>query len=282
MGNAAYPMPARGQKLMVSFGLVNVGVKYAPIVPDKTGRLSGKFLDPDSHLPVTQQYVNDKGQVVKKVTGYPHGDGFVVPDPEDVKALELQRDTHLQVKAFVPVDEVDPLYLEKAYLVWPDKGHEEGYDLLCEALAETGKALIGTTVIRKSTVAIMLRYAFGCLIAHACTYDDRIAWGDHKLVTLARSERPEPQAEAVEMARSIFSSLPGEFDFSEVHDEFDARLRAMVAALAEGREVERPKEEPAPEVGVDLMAALRESVAAAAEARSKPEPKKRTRKKAAA
>lgn len=275
-----YPTPSRGQKLQVSLGLVNVGVKYAPFVPDKDGRLSGKYLDPASHGPVHQQYVNEAGEVVKPVTGYPYGDGFVVPDPEDVKALELERDTRLELKALVDVGSVDPVYLEKSYLVWPDKGQEQGYDLLCEALAESGKALLGTTVIRKSTKAVMLRYADGCLLAHVCAYDARMAWADHRLVVMGRSERPSPSPEMVEMARSIMSTLPESFDFGAVEDEYDARLRAAVEGLAQGKKVKRPVQEAELPAG-DLMEALKASVAAAREKLDET-PKKRTRKKAAA
>lgn len=275
-----YPTPARGNKLTVSFGLVNVGVKYAPLV-DAKGRLAGTYLDPKSHLPVKQQYVNDKGEVVKHVTGYAYGSGYVVPDPEDVKALELARDSRLELKAFVDPATVDPLYLEKAYLVFPDKGNEAGYDLLCAVLEVTGKALVGTTVIRKSTKAIMLRYAQGCLLAHACTYDKNVTWGDQRLVAMGHAERPTPAKDMVEMALTLFSGLPGEFDFSAVEDEYDARLRAAIEGLAQGKKVERPVEEAQLPTG-DLMEALKASVAAAREkldAEAKP---KRSRKKAAA
>ena len=71
---SAYPTPARGSNLTISFGLVNVDVKYAPIVDPKGKRVSGKYLDPATLGPVTQQYVNEKGQPIEKVTGYPHED----------------------------------------------------------------------------------------------------------------------------------------------------------------------------------------------------------------
>jgi DNA end-binding protein Ku len=271
---ATHPTPARGSKLNVSYGLINVAVKYAPFV--RSERTSGKYLDPASLGPVTQQYVNEAGEVVKPVTGYAHGDGFVVLEPADVQSLESERDSRLELKAFAEPDLIDPLYIEKSFLVWPEKGQEAGYDLLCHVLTETGMVLVGTTVIRKSTKVLVLRYGQGCLIAHQCTYDANVTWYDHSLVTKAAGERPAPSAELLEMALQAFSTLPDEFDLSQVSDEYDERLRAAIQAAAEGRPVARAAEE-SPTPVVDLMEALKASVAAAGEP-----PKKRTRKKAAA
>lgn len=267
MTGLAHPTPARGAKLTVSLGLVNVGVKYAPLVRNE--RTSGKYVDPVDKGPVAQQYVNAKGEVVKPVTAYESDAGLVVLNPEDVKALESERDARLELKAFCDPMAVDSLYVEKTFLVWPEKGQEAGYDLICEALAEEGKVLIGTTVIRKSTKAIMLRYGQGCLLAHQCTYDANVAWNDHRLVTMAKAERPTPAREMLDTAVMLFSNLPDEFDFAQVSDEYDERLRAAIVAASKGLPVEpAPQAEPAPVV--DLMEALKASVAAAKEAKPKP------------
>lgn len=276
---ASYPAPSRGNKLTISFGLVNVGVKYAPMIDPKGGRLSGNFLDPETLTPAKQLYVNEAtGEVVQKVTGYPYGDGYVVLSDADKQSLKSERDGRLELKSFIDPDEVDPLYFEKTHIVWPDKGGESGYDLLCAALAETGKFLVGTAVLRDSTKVVVLRYAQGCLMAHVCTYDANLKWDDHKLVTMAHGERPRPDEAMVEMAINLFSTLDEDFDWSSVTDEYDARLRAAVEAAAEGRTIERPAEEPVKPTA-DLMEALKASVAAAkAESNGKGEKPKRTRK----
>jgi DNA end-binding protein Ku len=277
---ASYPTPARGYKLNIGFGLVNVGVKYAPIVREQ--RTKGKFLDPATRGPVVQQYVNEAGDVVKPISGYPYGDGFVVLDPEEVKSLESERDARLELKAFVELDTIDPLYIEKTHLIWPDKGSEASYDLLCEVLADTGRALVGTAVLNKSTKTIMLRYGQGCLLAHVCSYDANVAWSDHKLVVMGRSERPDPDPAMLDVARQLVTSLPDEFDLSSIEDEYDARLRETITAHAEGVIISRP-EEPEMAPAGDLMEALKASVAAAkASTNGKEEaPAKRSRKKVA-
>jgi Ku protein len=262
MTGTTLPMPRASGTLTISFGLVNVGVKYAPIIETSSGRLSGKFVDPDTRRPVTQQYVNDAGEPVQKVTGYPHGDEFVVLG-EGAGTLKSERDGRLELQALVDPASVDPILFEKNHVVWPDKGHETSYDVLCSVLNETGRYLVGTTVF-DSTRTVVLRYAYGCLFAHVCRYDANIRWGSKNAVAISSTERPDPDPALVDMAMQLFETLPREFDFTVVTDDYDARLRAAVEAAAEGKPVPTAPVVEAP-LAADLMAALKASVAAAAQ-----------------
>jgi DNA end-binding protein Ku len=239
---------------------VNVGVKYAPLVREQ--RTRGRMLCREHGLPIRTQTVCERGEVCETVTGYEHGGGFVVL--EDRKALESARDGRLELRAFVEIGSVDPIYFEKTYLVWPDKGQETGYDLLADVLSSTGRAVIGTTVLAKSTKAVMLRWSpvLGCLVAHVCTYDANVAWHDAKLVASARMARPETDEAMREAALTLFGSLDEVFDFASVEDEYDSRLREAIAAQAAGRKAARKEEPESPAPVADLMAALKASVAA--------------------
>lgn len=276
MAGTGLPMPRASGSLTISYGLVNVSVKYAPIVETSNGRLSGKFVDPDTRLPVTQQYVNEKGKKVEKVTGYPHGDGFVVLADGDAQGLKAERDGRLELAAMVEPDAVDAILFDKSHIVWPERGHESGYDVICAVLAQTGKLLVGTTTF-DATRAIVLRYAHGCLLAHVCRYDTLIRWGNKNLVSIARAERPDPDDALIDMALQVFSTLDEEFDFSSVEDDYDARLRAAVEAATAGKPV--PKAPEVEELPIsDLMEALKATVAANA----KPKAEKKPRAKAKA
>lgn len=257
---SAYPTPARGSNLTISFGLVNVGVKYAPIVDPKGNRVSGKYVDPKTKGPVTQQYVNESGAVVEKVTAYPAKDGqMVVLSPGDVQALKSERDGRLELKAFVDPESVDALYFEKTYLLWPAKGQETSYDVLAEVLAQSGRYLVGTAVLDKSTKVVILRFGQGCIMAQVCTYDANIRWNEHRLVTGAAAERGAADENLVSLAMQVFEGLDDTFDFASVTDEYDARLRAAIAAKAAGEEIPA-QEETTPAPVVDLIDALKASL----------------------
>lgn len=275
---SAYPTPSRGSNLTIGFGLVNVGVKYAPIVDPKGKRVSGKFVDPADKGPVTQQYVNAAGKPVDKVTAYPtEGGELVVLEPADVQMLKSERDGRLELKAFIEPDSVDPLYFEKTHILWPQKGQETSYDVLCRVLADSGRYLVGTAVLDKATKVVVLRYGQGTLLAQVCTYDANVRWNEHHLVVGATGQRPAPDENLVNLASQVFESLDDTFDFASVTDEYDARLRAAIAAKAEGKEI--PQEAvAAPAPVVDLMDALKASLAEAQEAKGAKSSKPKTRK----
>lgn len=267
------PMPRASGTLIISYGLLNVGVKYAPLIETKNGRLSGKFLDPSTLTPAKQVYVNEAtGEIVEKVTGYPHGDGFVVLSEGDAQGLKAERSGRLDLLALVDPETVDPILFDKSNVVWPDKGHETSYDVLCAVLEETGKYLVGTTTF-DSTRVIVLRFAQGCLMAHVCRYDALIRWGSKNAVSTTVAERPDPDPALVDMAMQVFAGLPETFDFSEVEDDYDQRLRAAVEATVSGKplpKAEEPKATPAD----DLMEALKATVAASAQPKKQPRKKK--------
>ena len=260
-------MPRASGSLTISYGLVNVGVKYGPLIETSSGRLSGKFVDPETLTPVKQVYVNETtGEVVQKVTGYPHGDSFVVLTDGDAQGLKAERDGRLELQALIPPESVDPILFDKTHVLWPEKGHEAGYDVLCAVLRTQGGYLVGTTVF-DSTRVIVLRFAFGCLLAHVCRYDTLIRWANKNEVSSSVAMRDEPDEALVDMAMQVFSSLPGEFDFAAVTDDYDARLRAAVNAAAQGKPI--PKAAEVTDLPVaDLMEALKATVAAAAEPQS--------------
>ena len=271
-GTAAPSMPRASGSLVISFGLVNVSVKYAPIRESSSGRISGRLLDPKTLTPAKQQYVNEKGQPVEKVTGYPYGDKFVVLPEGEAQGLKAERDGRLELKALVDPDTIDPLYFDKTHIVWPDKGNETSYDVLCEVLQQTGRYLVGTTTF-DATRVIVLRYAGGAMLAHVCTYNSLVRWGHAALVAAAAAERPAPAQELVDMASQVFGSLPDTFEIASVEDDYDVRLRAAVDAAAKGKKLPRI-EEPAAVPVDDLMEALKATVAANATKDKEPAAKK--------
>ena len=69
--------------------------------------------------------------------------------------------------------------------------------------------------------------------------------------------------EELALARQIISGLEGEFDPAELRSDYRARLRELLEAKLEGRELaEAPRRRAEEAPVVDLMEALRASVAA--------------------
>lgn len=271
----AHPLPERGSNLTIGFGLVNVGVKYAPIVDSKGKRVSGKYVDPLDKGPVKQQYVNAAGKPVEQVTAYPSEDGaLVVLTPGELQALKSERDGRLELKAYVDPMDVDLLYFEKSYVMWPAKGQEPSYDVLASVLENSGRYLVGTTVLDKSTKVMLLRFAQGCIFGHVLTYDANVRWNTHGLVVGAAGERPAADEALVNLAEQVFEGLDDTFDFGAVEDEYDQRLRAAIAARAKDEPIPiQPTTEPI--AATSLLDALKASVEAAKGSKPKAKPKPR-------
>jgi DNA end-binding protein Ku len=78
----------------------------------------------------------------------------------------------------------------------------------------------------------------------------------------------DPKPQELKMAKLLLETLAGDYDPSELEDDYADAVHALVEAKLAGGEVKQTKE-PAPSAGevVDLLAALQRSVAAAKTAR---------------
>jgi len=273
------PAPARGVGLTISVGLVNVPVKYAPLT-EKNG-VGGKRVCSCHHEPIKQANIcQHTGQPAEGVeTGFEYEGQLVTGvDRSDFKS---KRDGQLKLTGCVELSEIDPLYFEKSYVVWPQEGAtvEAAHDLLAALLRDTGKALVGTTVLTTSTRVVAIRWspATQTLVAHVLDYDANVRWNDVALVREGIASRPEAGQAELQVAETLLSTLSDTIDLADITDEYNERLAEGVAAAALGMPKPVIEDEPEAEPVVDLMAALQASVDAA-----KPKPKPKTRKKVAA
>src|SRR6185369_17723407 len=119
----------------VSFGLVSIPVKlYA--ATSSTSAISFNMLHKDCGGRLKQQYICSKDAAVVSrddtVKGYEFAkDQYVIFTTEELKALEEKSTQSISITEFVPLDQVDPVYFDKAYYLGPDKGGDKPYRLLC-------------------------------------------------------------------------------------------------------------------------------------------------------
>jgi DNA end-binding protein Ku len=278
-------MPERGRKLTVGFGLVQVPVAMKPL--NETQRpIPGKTMCPEHGPNCSQVTVCSAGtpaehvlEYADKATGYPHPDRageLVIVEKAVVKELEESRTGTAQIERAVPADSIDAAYFDKVFLVWPQPGAEAAYDVLAAVLREDGIAAVATTVLTKQEETIVFRWseAFEAVLGHVVRFDSMLRHGEAKLVCAGAEARPAPAPEMVEMGRTLFAQLAGEFDASEVADTLTPLMNDAIRAAANGRVYEVAKPAPAAAPAVDLMAALQASVAASAAPAKKPARKK--------
>lgn len=267
----------------ISFGLVSIPVKLYSTV-DSTRSIRFNFLTEDGAR-VKQQYVRaDNGEAVERdelVQGYEFAKGqFVLFDKDELKALQATATNEIDIQEFVPVAEVERVYIDKVYYLGPDKGAARSYHLLKAALAETGRVALARYAARGKSYLVLLRPMGDGLILEQLKHADELR--DFDDVPL---EPTEIKGDELKLAVQIIEQrVNDQFEPERYEDDVRKRFQEAIARKVDGKEVAMPKE-AAPEAKIiDLMEALKASVAeeggAKAAAKSSPSGKRKPAKRA--
>lgn len=250
----------------ISFGLVNVpiqmftavrkhDVNFRQIHASTKARVRRKRVDAETG----EEVPND--EIVK---GYEVGDGqYLVVDPEELEQLDPDRSRTVEIRDFVEVGDIDPIYFDRPYYLAPDgEGAARPYRLLTEAMERTGKAAIATFVMRTKEYLAAIRARDGVLVLSTMNFADEVA--DPADLDVPELDDVEVRDREVEMAEQLIENLLTDFDPTAYRDEHQERIREYLESKAEGQEVQLP--ERAQETGevVDLMSALEQSLRGAA------------------
>jgi DNA end-binding protein Ku len=167
----------------------------------------------------------------------------------------------------VSLDEIDPLYYEKGYILLPDKGAEKPYALLAKAMETSGKVAIARFVMRTKQYLAAVRAKSGALVLSTMLFADEVV-APHQVEGLPDPEAVAPSDREVAMAEQLIESLTTEFDPTKFRDEYRDKVLELIEAKAEGQEFVHAEPGEEPTKVVDLMAALEASLAAAKKAKA--------------
>lgn len=144
----------------ISFGLVAIPVKLYSTV-DTTKSVRFNYLSRDGSR-LKQQYIRaSDAQVVERedrVQGYEFAKGqYVTFTEEEIKAMHVEATNAIDIAEFIPMDQVERVYIERVYYLGPDKGAARSYHLLKEALRETGRAALAKYAARGKSHLVLVR-----------------------------------------------------------------------------------------------------------------------------
>ena len=131
----------------ITFGLLSLSVDLFPAL--RTEVLSLKIVDA-SMQPLTRRYVcpeHDRflsGDEI--VRGYEVENGeYVIITDEELESLAPERSRAIDLRKFVDVAEIDPLYFKRAYFLTPAEDEaNRAYRLPAETMERSGRAGIDT------------------------------------------------------------------------------------------------------------------------------------------
>ena len=268
----------------LNFGLVNIPIGLA--VAQQRKDVSFRTLHRECGTPIKQKRwcpVHERDvEADELVKGWEFAKGqYVLVEESDLEAVALARSQSIDINKFVDLEEVDPIYFDRAYYLAPADApaQRRPYVLLLRAMQEANVAAIGKFVLWGKENLCLIRPLGESLALETLYYAEDIRTRDEIDDAVGETEVQEPE---LEMARQLVASLVGEFEPEEFVNEYRGELRAMLEAKLAGEEIVAP-EQPEPAQVVDLMEALKESVAQARKQKAPAEKKKpAARKKRAA
>jgi DNA end-binding protein Ku len=243
----------------ISFGLVNVQVRMYSAIDEKD--LHFHYVHaPDGSRIGYEKVCKKEGRPVPDseiVRAFEWEKGeFVYLSDEDFEAAEPEAHRTIDIKDFVPYEEIDPIYFERTYCLGPDEAGERVYALLVRTLEEAHLAAIAKYVMRNKQHLGCLRVREGTITLEKMFFADEI-----RPVEGIAPEEVEVDERELEMARQLVASFSGHFDITKYEDTYRDALCEIIRAKREGKKPPRPREEP--ERPPDLMKALRASLEAA-------------------
>jgi DNA end-binding protein Ku len=272
----------------ISFGLLNVPVKLYSAVARRNIALR-EIRDSDSarikHRRVAEG-TDEEVPYENIVKAYELTPGQYVPlSKDEMSALAPEKTRAIEVKDFVDIEEIDPMYFDSPYYLGPADGAEKAYSLLAAAMESSGKAAIARFVFRNKEHLAAIRPADGVLTLTTMRFHDEVVPPEE--LDVLPDKKPKVAKREQEMAEQLIASLSTDFEPNQYRDEYREQLMALIEQKAEGKEIvaaeaEAPKATKAP----DLMAALEESIAAVKEkggqkpAKAKPKAAKKGKAKA--
>ncbi len=263
----------------ISFGLLNVPVKLYSAVA-RRGIALREVRESDGARIRHRRVAEGTGEevpyeeIVKAFEITP--DRYVPLSKDELAALDPEKTRAIEVRDFVELGEIDPIYFDSPYYLGPAEGAERAYSLLARAMAESGRVAIARFVFRNKEHLAAIRPSGDVLTLTTMRFADEVV-PPGELEDVLPAKQPKVEKREVEMAERLIESLSREFDPAAYRDEYREDLLALIERKAEGKEVltAPAPEAPAPTRAPDLMAALEESIAAVQGKRPKAAKKRR-------
>ena len=251
----------------ISFGLVNAPVKMYAAIDEHALELH--LVHEKDGSPIGYEKVCKKegkkvpADEIVKAYEVSVGEQVYLTD-DDFKAAEEESYRTIEILAFVPHDEIDPIVFQRTYYLGPAKGAEKVYALLVKAMEQSGLSAVARYVFHDRQQLGTLRIRDGVITLESMYYADEI----RPTKDIVPSRRPRVDPKELEMAEALIERFTSSFDHDQYEDEYRKRLLKIVKRKQKGEDVHIEEPPPEREKPADIMEALRASVEAAKAGRS--------------
>ena len=244
----------------ISFGLVSIPVRFYTATKSEDihfnllhescgSRVNRKWWCPH-HEEIVSADELVRGYAVTK-------NKFITFTDEEIDALETDDHRALEITEFVSLEEIDPVFFEKAYFLGPAAGGGKTYRLLSSAMKKQKKVAVAQWVSSGKQHLVVLRPYEDGLVLHTMFYADEVR--DFGAIDVEAGQVREKEVALAEML--IDELTEKKFNPVAFKDEYREKLLARIKAKGQGKmfKVEEKEEETGGEV-IDIMEALRRSL----------------------
>lgn len=252
----------------ISFGLVSIPVDLLSAVRPRQTAM--KLVDKSGHALGRQYHCSKEGKELdaqELVRGYETDSGKMVEiTDEEFESVAPEMSADIDLRNFVPLAQIPPLYFQKPYYLAPSGKSAKAYHLLAATLEKTGRVGIGSFVMRGHEYLVAIVTDNGVLRADTLRYVDEIRTPE----SIGLPKRSKVAAKKVDQfAKDIDELTRSELDISELEDQEAEVLQELVKARQKDSDnvihtAELEDAEPEAATGgakiIDLMTVLRKSL----------------------
>jgi DNA end-binding protein Ku len=218
----------------ITFGLVHLPVSLLSAVDES--RVDFQWLDRKSLDPVGYKRYNKRTgrELALKdiVKGVRQTNGkYVVLNDEEIKAAFPKSTQTIQIEAFVKLQELPTLLLERPYYIQPDPKSEKVYVLLREAMRAAGVAAVARIVIHNKEHLAAILITESALILETLRWSGTIRPTAGLRIPASSTARANIRPEEQKMAAQLIDQMTGPWK-PEAHA---AHFAEAIAALIKRR-----------------------------------------------
>ncbi len=231
----------------------------------QTERTPLRMLSPDG-VPLSRRYYSqDTGRDLdddQMIRGYEFEKGeYVVVTDEELDKLAPHKSRDIDMRRFVDEATIPPLFFERGYYLTPGGETEKAYRLLATTMEESGRAGIGTFVMRGKEYLVAIKAENGILRAQTLRFADEIR--SPADIGLPKKKKPS-KATVTKFEKLIAKHSARQVSPRELNDDQTDRILKLVKSKqSRSKDVVETEESPSRESNVvDIMDVLKKSLAA--------------------
>jgi DNA end-binding protein Ku len=192
---------------------------------------------------------------------------------DEIRSVQPERSRTIDIEDFVDLNDIDPVYFEKSYIVAPQHGAEKPYGLLLVAMERSGRAGIGRFVLRTKPHLVAIRPANGALALETLFFGDEVREAKRLVGDVRAAEVSERELELAEKLIAMLNTTWNPEAYADTYRE------ELLERIAQKEPAQIPEERAAAPSGSQvgaLMDALKASVDQAKKKQTKRSSRKRT------